>query len=215
MNLVKEAKSRKGDIRISEILSATLELLVDEGYSKISLAAVARRLGMSSGNLQYYFPTRDSLLRSALGMQFEDQKGLWDKSRAQAGDDPWTQLEHLIAEDIRLCRSKKRKALALEKWAYSTRDAQAQKIVKSWFEWILDRHAEIVAELRPDLPKNDVYGLAVMVTSMLNGIWPFFGPNRLRQPAFENLEYALNSSMRGLILGYVSADCDRKEKKQK
>ena len=204
LKLLKEVKSKKGDTRISEILATTLELLAEEGYSKISLAAVARRVGMASGNLQYYFPTRDSLLRSALSMQVEDLKRLWKKSLAKAGDDTWSQLDHLIAEDIRLCRSKKRKALALEKWAYSTRDAQAQQIVKSWFEWTLQRHAEIVTALRPDLSENDVHCLSVMVTSMLNGVWPFFGANRLRQPAIENLELALNSSMRGLILGYVS-----------
>ena len=142
-------------------------------------------------------------------MQFEDQKRLWEKTISQAGDDPWAQLDRLATEDIRLCRSKRRKALALEKWAYSSRDAEAQRIVKSWFDWILERHTEIVVALRPDLSAEGANCLAVMVTSMLNGIWPFFGADRVRRPGLEHLETGLNDALHCLIKGYNSPSLDQ------
>ncbi len=48
------------------LLEATLECLVEHGYSGTSTAAVCRRAGVSRGTLLYHFPTREQILVAAL-----------------------------------------------------------------------------------------------------------------------------------------------------
>ena len=56
--------SRKGQERSEAILDAAERLLVDEGHAALSLRGVAQRAGIRLGNLQYYFATREEIVRS-------------------------------------------------------------------------------------------------------------------------------------------------------
>ena len=53
--------TRKGAERIAEIVKAGAEILLDEGFSSLTKRRIANRLGISHGNVSYYFPTRESL----------------------------------------------------------------------------------------------------------------------------------------------------------
>ena len=64
--LKKVPRHVKGRAQIQKILTTTLDLLLRKGYSEVSFGDLSRSLSMAKGNIQYYFPTRDALLRSAL-----------------------------------------------------------------------------------------------------------------------------------------------------
>ena len=49
----------KGEQRINLILEAAELLLIDSGYHNFSMRKVATKAGISVGNLQYYFPSKD------------------------------------------------------------------------------------------------------------------------------------------------------------
>jgi len=54
----------KGRETLKAILATTIEILVDRGFSDFSVRKVAAHLGIKLSAVQYYFPTRDDLLRS-------------------------------------------------------------------------------------------------------------------------------------------------------
>jgi AcrR family transcriptional regulator len=54
----------KGLQRREQILAVARKLLVEEGYNRFVLREIAARSGMTIGNLQYYFRTRDLLLEA-------------------------------------------------------------------------------------------------------------------------------------------------------
>jgi AcrR family transcriptional regulator len=62
---------RKGDLRRAEILAAARRLLVEDGYDRFVLRAIANRVGVMLGNLQYYYATRDDLLAAVVRAEFE------------------------------------------------------------------------------------------------------------------------------------------------
>ena len=198
-----QSKSRKGEDKVNKILSATLELLSRHGYADITLGEVARHVGMATGHLQYYFPSRDDLLRSALAIQLDDLKLRWSRIAQKQSADPWTRLFAMVDEDIKLCRSPTRIALALEKWAYATRDAEAGRISRRWFDWIVETHAETLTELRPELTREERTQLSTLVVSLLHGIWPFFGSTRVRKPGLAHFDVVLKQNLRSLVLGFV------------
>ncbi|MBE6796677.1 MAG: TetR/AcrR family transcriptional regulator [Ruminococcaceae bacterium] len=45
-----------------EILKTAIDLFFEKGYSAVSPNLIAKKLGMSTGNLTYYYPTKEQLL---------------------------------------------------------------------------------------------------------------------------------------------------------
>jgi AcrR family transcriptional regulator len=73
----------KGSQRREEILAVARKRLIEEGYNHFVLREIAAQCGMTIGNLQYYFRTRERLLeevtRTAL---FDDLKTLEEASQS-------------------------------------------------------------------------------------------------------------------------------------
>src|SRR6476660_10588345 len=63
--------TEKGSERIRIILEEAKNTLVDEGFSKLSFRGVAKRAGITVGNVTYYFPTKDDLLVELAGYIFD------------------------------------------------------------------------------------------------------------------------------------------------
>ncbi len=61
----------KGDRRRAEILAAARTLLVRDGYDRFVLRTLAERVGITLGNLQYYYASRDALLTALVRAEFE------------------------------------------------------------------------------------------------------------------------------------------------
>lgn len=55
-----------------EILGAAIASVVAEGYARTSVSEVARRANVPRPLVQYYFPTRDLMLRAAISRILED-----------------------------------------------------------------------------------------------------------------------------------------------
>ncbi|MDX1508529.1 MAG: TetR/AcrR family transcriptional regulator [Woeseiaceae bacterium] len=53
--------TRKGAQRIADILEAGVDILREQGFTALTKRRIAKRLGISDGNVGYYFPTRESL----------------------------------------------------------------------------------------------------------------------------------------------------------
>lgn len=62
--------SKSNRTRIA-VLDATLECLARLPYPEVTISAVAERAGVSKGGIQYHFPSRQELLRQAVGHLFE------------------------------------------------------------------------------------------------------------------------------------------------
>jgi len=53
---------KKSSITKHEILKTAIQLFFEKGYSDVSPNAIAKVLNMSTGNLTYYYPTKEHLL---------------------------------------------------------------------------------------------------------------------------------------------------------
>jgi len=72
-----EAPRRRHHVTADQILQLALQALAEEGIGALQLSEVARRAGMSTANLIYYFPTRDLLLGSITAQLLEAQSERW------------------------------------------------------------------------------------------------------------------------------------------
>lgn len=73
----------KGERRIKIILEAAEQLLIDSGYHNFSMRKVATKAGVSVGNLQYYFPSKDKLLEALLDHVIQNYLDAFERFKGQ------------------------------------------------------------------------------------------------------------------------------------
>ena len=64
--------TRKGARRIAEIVHTGVDILLEEGFTSLTKRKIANRLGISHGNVSYYFPTREALWKAVIDHEFKE-----------------------------------------------------------------------------------------------------------------------------------------------
>lgn len=78
------------------MLKAALAVIIDVGIDRVRLAEIARRAGMSSGQVMYYFTTKEHILLETLAWQ-ESQDTAHRRAVLPDVADVWDQLERLAS----------------------------------------------------------------------------------------------------------------------
>lgn len=167
------ANTRKGSRRAVEILQAALEHIANAGYQSLSLERVAGRVGISKGNLQYYFPTRSSLLQAAFAEQIERHKAQWSAVIGRPAPNAAERMRHLIAFELNANSDRTFVALVLERWALAERDKALRTLTKGWHDWVVGQYGRLIADMRPDLDRRVHRQIGTMAYSMLVGLAPY------------------------------------------
>lgn len=87
------ATSSKGRQRVSEILHAARDIVVEESAAKLTMCKVAARCGITVGNVSYYFPNKQALLNDLCDAVVQGYSEDWDEIMA---DTSVTREEQLI-----------------------------------------------------------------------------------------------------------------------
>lgn len=75
-----EWQAKKSEYTRDSILRAVIDVLAEEGYSKLTMSQIAARAGLTKGALQHYFASRAEAIEAALSLIFEDQLELQRES---------------------------------------------------------------------------------------------------------------------------------------
>lgn len=87
------SETRRGEAR-AQILQAVLDLIAESGLETVTHRSAAAKTGVSPGTVTYHFPTRDSLIDSALTQYVGD----YQASLADAvANQPISDEDHLVA----------------------------------------------------------------------------------------------------------------------
>ncbi len=73
------ARINKSALTRLEIIQVASRLFLTQGYSKTTAKAVCRELDMSTGNLTFYYPTKEHLLAELVGMMCDFQWRLMEE----------------------------------------------------------------------------------------------------------------------------------------
>ncbi|MFE9678817.1 TetR/AcrR family transcriptional regulator [Streptomyces sp. NPDC006259] len=87
------ARERRPAPPRADVLAAAMEMIAERGLEKLTMAALGREVGMSSGHLLYYFRSKDELLLQAL----EWSEGRLGAERGRLLTGPGTVRERLDA----------------------------------------------------------------------------------------------------------------------
>ena len=159
---------RKADARRQSIVDMATSILIKGGPGSLVLRDVAERLGITHGNLQYYFPTKDALLVGIFDRELEK----YTESMKQAVAATSTRQGRLAAIIDAGMKELKSPDTALWRMLMSMADHSAD--MAAILKKENDRYqAELVKELKhiaPDLTLRRRRHIARIIHAILDGL---------------------------------------------
>ena len=117
------------------ILQAALDLIIEAGIDQVRLAEIARRAGMSSGQVMYYFTSKEHILLETLAWQ-EHQDTMRREAALAKVTGAWRQLERFIELYLPATHPDPSWILWLEAWARAPHNRQVsgflEELLNPW-----------------------------------------------------------------------------------
>ena len=180
--------TEKGNERIRSILEEAKNALVDEGFSGLSFRTIAKRAGVTVGNVTYYFPTKDRLLVELAGYIFDR----WDVRFHRDLPKPLTakmdiflySIRYMIEENKRV----KSSTLLLEMWTMANRSTSVMRMLDTFYARMRSWIEEMLLDINPMLSARKRRLRAALITSQLEGLMILIGPKRIFHKELTGLE---------------------------
>ena len=169
-------------------------MLVERGYARLSTRTVAARAGMRPGNLQYYFRTKQEVVRAMLARELERATHTIAARMAAAGETPeerlHTAVDAVLAEQeaAASCR------FFRELWALAAHDAAVDAAMREFYVGYWRGVVGLLLDANPDLGRPRAERRAALLIAMLEGLTLFRGrqpPHALPLPALAKELHAL------------------------
>jgi AcrR family transcriptional regulator len=180
--------TEKGSERIHVILEEAKNTLVDEGFSGLSFRNVAKRAGITVGNVTYYFPTKDDLLVELAGYIFDRWEARFRRNLPSDLTDKMDIFLYSIRYMIEENKRAKSSRLLLEMWAMANHSMAVMKMLDAFYckmrAWIED----MLADIAPAQSLRKRRLRAALITSQIEGLMVLIGPNRMIHKELEGLE---------------------------
>ncbi len=186
----REGGYARGQEGLEQILYAALNILVEQGSKALTLRRIASECGMKAGNLAYYFPSKEELLRELLNAiisSYEDAFDVIVHDPAESAEKRLEKLVVLILDDI---TSKKTSRVFPELWALSNYDPFVQERVTDLYRRARVAINELIEEMNPALPADEREVVALFISASMEGLTIFAGyekPWRPQMPAIEKI----------------------------
>src|SRR5262252_2428035 len=111
------------------ILQAALDLIIEAGIDQVRLAEIARRANMSSGQVMYYFTSKEHILLETLAWQ-EHQDTSHRRAVLAKVTGPWRQLERFIGLYLPASPADPVWILWMEAWARAPHNRQVSQFLE-------------------------------------------------------------------------------------
>lgn len=183
----------KGHERAESILEAATDTLVEEGYAGLTLRRVAQRAGLSMGNLQYYFPTKQDVVRALLSRYLETATRRVRERVEGGGSEPRERLRHALDAILEDQESPRHCQLFAELWALAARDAMVADALAVFYAGFRAGLVELLSELAPGVTPERRERHAALLVAFFEGLSLFRGGGGLRGASVAGLEQELRA----------------------
>jgi AcrR family transcriptional regulator len=197
-NIFGIAKSNKGARTVASILDASLNVFTDQGYAKFTLARVAKRAGIKTGTLCYYFPKKNDLVIATINHFFEILDGRSRELIDSSDLSPLEQFLKITDYQFRV-NIEANDAAYWELWAFCARNRDAQSVQNKWYGQWLKLFTNLLLKIRPDLDRPQSNRLAAVIISLIDGSFIFLGKSRPKKIELVGLTATLQESILKIV----------------
>jgi AcrR family transcriptional regulator len=193
--------SERGQQAVAAILTAARDVLVEEGYPRLTMRNVAERADMTVGNLSYYYANKEDLLHDLLEAVIQGYVEDFDQIATNAARSPEERLEEMIRFVIGDLSTKETTGFFPALWALANHDDFAAREMSNVYQVERDAFARVIAILRTDLGKKERDLLALFISASIEGHTMFIGYKREKSGAGEAIANIAAHSFLALVKG--------------
>lgn len=186
----REGGYARGKAGHEQILRAAIDILIEEGFTGLTMRRIATRCGLKPGNLSYYFPTKEDLVRALLDAIISSYEVEFEIILSDAGATAEERLErlcNLVLEDI---LTKKTTRIFPELWALSNHDPFISDRMHELYVRARAPLTVMIGELNPALSEQDREDLSLFISASMESLTIFAGyqkPYADRMPTLERM----------------------------
>jgi len=180
----------KGQERIEQILEAARDILIDNGYSGLTMRKIATAVSITIGNLHYYYSCKKDLLADLQDHVIGDYLAAFENVRTEAGtlaEDQFTAVVGFIIDDL---NNRRTTNFFPELWAMANHDEQAAERMHELYRKARLDLNELIGTLNPALSENEREQVALFISASMEGLTPFIGngkPWESKIPGIKNI----------------------------
>lgn len=170
---IARGQQSKGELRLVQIMQSSREVFLEDGYAAFSARRVAARVGITLGNLQYYFRAKEALQRATLeaGLRevLERYTGLFDAPGTNAASRFSALTERIVVDafEPRLA------SFLIEAWAFGHRQPYAAESVGAAYSKYLDGLAGLLERVDPTSRRDECRVRAFALIALGGGMMLF------------------------------------------
>jgi AcrR family transcriptional regulator len=180
----------KGKERAIEILKSAREVFIRDGYAKLTMKKIAEHTGIAVGNLNYYYPDKQSLIADMLNWIIDDHIKAFEEIKLNVGDSPEAQLTAIVHYLVADCGKIESSGFFPELWALSNHDPAAEIRMDELYRKARMVLNDLVIQLNPKLSTQCREQLALFISASIEGLVPFVGSGKRFNsdiPAMQNI----------------------------
>jgi AcrR family transcriptional regulator len=165
----KVQRRRKGIATRAAILDAAKELLLEEGYGRFVFRSVAKRAGVEPGNVQYYFASKNDLIRGVLVTELESYEERLENAvrRGRTKTEQVDLMVDWLGVDLTDHDSLR---LWLAIWGMAAYDEELGGIVRAWYQAYIKTFSGLLQKIFPQLGNTRAMEAATTITAQFDGL---------------------------------------------
>ncbi len=162
---------RAGNDTAARIVLTARELLMTEGYAQFSMRNVAARAGLHLANVQYYYKTREDLVKALLDDTGERYRNSYEELRAKAPTDRAARFKAVVEFNLKDIATAETRRYFIQLWALLTEiDGRVGHLMNDLYAIDIQQLSDCIAELVPDTDAAEVRRRASVLAAMIEGM---------------------------------------------
>jgi AcrR family transcriptional regulator len=162
---------RAGNDTAARIVLAARELLMTEGYAQFSMRNVAARAGLHLANVQYYYKTREALVKALLDDTGERYRSSYEALRARGPTDRQARFRAVVEFNLEDIATSETRRYFIQLWALLTEiDGRAGRLMNDLYAIDIQQLSDCIADLVPDTDAAEVRRRASILAAMIEGM---------------------------------------------
>jgi AcrR family transcriptional regulator len=153
------------------IIAAAQTVLMTAGYAQFSMRNVAAQAGLHLANVQYYFRTRDDLVRALMQDTSQRYLAAYTQVLAESPPDRHARLRAIIEFNMRDVQKPETRRYFTQMWALlDTLEPDSGPLLDEFYELDIAALSERIAEVDPGAAAAEVRRRATTLAALIEGL---------------------------------------------
>ena len=194
-------RSRKGARRAADIIESGAELLLAEGFAAVNKRRIASRLGISDGNVSYYFSNREALWNAVVDYELDTYYARHHGWLADCTLAPQARFDEFVQRWMDEYRDRMVRVFFSQVLTLAEVEPALARRRDEIYEAFLEQTRDLARPLVPQLDARELERRALLIMALLEGLHAVsaFRPDALlpRQPLRARVLAQVNAVLRG------------------